>query len=110
MNQTNMIKTRSVGRRHVLQMGGAGFAALALPLAARAQDPVKLTVWSWLPDLQLQIDMFTAANPGIEVELVNAGQVTPLIACTYPLAQIRQAMLHLEQGTAIGKIVITIPE
>ena len=77
MTKTNTISMRKIGRRQVLQMGGAGFAALALPLAAPAQDPVKLTVWAWLPDMQLQIDMFTAANPGIEVELVNAGQGGP---------------------------------
>jgi len=46
----------------------------------------------------------------ILTDLVNAGQVTPLIDSTYPLAKIHQALSHLEQGTAIGKIVVTIPE
>ncbi len=46
----------------------------------------------------------------ILTEMVNAGQVTPVIDSTYPLEEIHQALGHLEQGTAIGKIVITIPE
>ncbi len=43
-------------------------------------------------------------------EMVDAGHVTPVIDSTYPLAEIHQAPRHLEQGTAIGKIVVTIPE
>ncbi len=43
-------------------------------------------------------------------EMVEAGHVTPVIDSTYPLAEIHQALRHLEQGTAIGKIIVTIPE
>jgi len=43
-------------------------------------------------------------------EMVNTGQVTPVVDSTYPLAEIHQALRHLEQGTAIGKIVMTIPD
>ncbi|MCZ3388769.1 MAG: NAD(P)-dependent alcohol dehydrogenase [Actinomycetia bacterium] len=46
----------------------------------------------------------------ILTELVGAGHVTPFIDSTYPLAEIRQALRRLEQGTAIGKIVVTISE
>jgi NADPH:quinone reductase-like Zn-dependent oxidoreductase len=40
--------------------------------------------------------------------LLEAGQVTPVIDRTYPLADAPAAMRHLEAGHARGKIAITI--
>lgn len=40
-------------------------------------------------------------------ELIEAGKVTPVIDRTYPLAQVADALGHLESGQARGKIVIT---
>jgi NADPH:quinone reductase-like Zn-dependent oxidoreductase len=40
--------------------------------------------------------------------LIEAGQVTPVIDKTYPLAEVPDAMRHLEAGHARGKIAITI--
>jgi len=40
--------------------------------------------------------------------LIEAGQVTPAVDKTYPLAEVPDAMRHLEAGHARGKIVITI--
>jgi multiple sugar transport system substrate-binding protein len=34
----------------------------------------ELILWSWLPDMQLQVDMFEKAHKNIKVKLVNAGQ------------------------------------
>ena len=68
---------RMMERRDFLKAAGAGLAVAALPAAVRAQEPVKLLVWAWLPDFQQQIDLFTASHPGIQVELVNAGQGGP---------------------------------
>ena len=68
---------RTMQRRDFLKVAGAGLAVTALPAAVRAQEPVKVVLWSWVPDLQLQVDMFNAAHPGIQVELVNAGQGDP---------------------------------
>ncbi|MGH8870802.1 MAG: NAD(P)-dependent alcohol dehydrogenase [Acidimicrobiia bacterium] len=39
---------------------------------------------------------------------LESGQVTPVIDRTYPLAEVPDAMRHLEAGLARGKIVITI--
>ncbi|HEY3010924.1 MAG TPA: sugar ABC transporter substrate-binding protein [Micromonosporaceae bacterium] len=39
-----------------------------------AKGAVTLTLWSWVPDLQQQVDLFTKAHPNIKVQLVNAGQ------------------------------------
>ena len=41
-------------------------------------------------------------------ELVEAGNLTPIIARTYPLDEVREAMQYLEHGLAEGKIVITV--
>ena len=68
---------RTMQRRDFLKVAGASVAVAALPAAVRAADPVKLLLWSWLPDLQTQVDMFNAAHPGIQVKLVNAGQGAP---------------------------------
>jgi multiple sugar transport system substrate-binding protein len=63
-------------RRSALRLLGS--AALVLPLTlgsgAVAQDPVEITMWSWTPNLQQQIDLFEERNPDIRVNLVNAGQ------------------------------------
>jgi multiple sugar transport system substrate-binding protein len=66
---------RKFDRRDFLKVAGAGLAASALPaLPALSQDKVKLLLWSWVPEFQTQVDMFNAAHPNIEVELVHAGQ------------------------------------
>jgi multiple sugar transport system substrate-binding protein len=69
---------RMMERRDFLNVAGASVAVAALPaFPALSQDKVKLVLWSWLPDFQAQVDMFNAAHPGIQVELVNAGQGNP---------------------------------
>ncbi|MBV8457259.1 MAG: sugar ABC transporter substrate-binding protein [Acetobacteraceae bacterium] len=66
----------NAGRREVLKAAAAG---LALPLldgasAHAAADPVTITLWSWLPRFQPEVDAFEKANPNIKVQLINAGQ------------------------------------
>jgi NADPH:quinone reductase-like Zn-dependent oxidoreductase len=41
-------------------------------------------------------------------ELIEAGKVTPVIGATLPLESVSDAVQHMEQGHARGKIVITI--
>jgi len=41
-------------------------------------------------------------------ELIEAGKVTPVVDRTYPLSEAPQAIRHLEQGHAQGKVVITV--
>jgi NADPH:quinone reductase-like Zn-dependent oxidoreductase len=41
-------------------------------------------------------------------ELIAAGKVTPVVGRTYPLVAAPDAIRHLEEGHATGKIVITI--
>jgi NADPH:quinone reductase-like Zn-dependent oxidoreductase len=42
-------------------------------------------------------------------ELIEAGKVTPVIDCTYPLSETPEAIRHLGNGHVRGKIVITVP-
>ena len=66
-------------RRRVIAASIAGLAApAALSRVTRAADaPVTLTLWSWVPNMRRELDMFEAAHPGIRVEVVNAGQAAP---------------------------------
>ncbi len=41
-------------------------------------------------------------------ELVEAGKVTPVIDRTYPLSEAPDAIRHLEEGHARGKVVVTV--
>ena len=41
-------------------------------------------------------------------ELIEAGKITPVIDSTYPLADFSEAMGHLNEGHASGKVVITV--
>jgi NADPH:quinone reductase-like Zn-dependent oxidoreductase len=41
-------------------------------------------------------------------ELIEAGKVTPVIGKTYPLNEVPDAIRHLEEGHARGKIVIAV--
>ena len=41
-------------------------------------------------------------------DLMQAGQVTPVIDRSYKLSEIPEAMRYLEQGHARGKVVITL--
>ncbi|MFE4056356.1 NAD(P)-dependent alcohol dehydrogenase [Streptomyces sp. NPDC059096] len=42
------------------------------------------------------------------IALIDAGQVTPVIGRTYPLADTAEAIRHLEEGHSRGKTVITV--
>ena len=83
---------KNIQRRTLL----AASAVAALAPRARAADPVTLTVWSWLPNLQTELDMCAAANPGLKFELTNAGQAGP------EYAKLRTA---LKAGTGAPDIV-----
>ncbi len=41
-------------------------------------------------------------------ELIEAGEVTPVIDRSYPLAEAPQAIRYLEEGRARGKVVIDV--
>ena len=75
MNNKVGFQLGGFNRRDVLRTAGGSLAAAALSsVPAFAQGPVELTLWSWLPNLRDQVDLFEAAHPNIKVNLVNAGQ------------------------------------
>ena len=82
----------SLKRRALL----ATSAAATLTGRARAAGSATLSVWSWLPNLQTELDMCTAANPGLKFQLTNAGQAGP------EYAKLRTA---LKAGTGAPDIV-----
>jgi NADPH:quinone reductase-like Zn-dependent oxidoreductase len=41
-------------------------------------------------------------------KLIEDGQITPIVDRVFPLAEVPQALRHLEAGKARGKIAITI--
>jgi NADPH:quinone reductase-like Zn-dependent oxidoreductase len=44
------------------------------------------------------------------VELFEAGKVVPVIDRRYPLSEVAEAIQYLEDGQALGKVVITVTE
>jgi multiple sugar transport system substrate-binding protein len=72
---------RPGGQRRLAAIALALTVALSVAAAAGCggdstapSGRVTLTLWSWVPDLQQQVDMFQTAHPNIKVNLVNAGQ------------------------------------
>ncbi len=41
-------------------------------------------------------------------ELLEAGKVVPVIDKRYPLSKVAEAIRYLEEGHALGKVVITV--
>ena len=44
---------------------------------AQSNGPVTLTFWSWVPNIQNEINLFEASHANIKIKLVNAGQSNP---------------------------------
>jgi NADPH:quinone reductase-like Zn-dependent oxidoreductase len=40
-------------------------------------------------------------------ELLEAGKITPIIDSTYPLSEAREAIRHMSEDEAQGKVIIT---
>lgn len=59
-----------------------------------------------------KLGMLTSKENGEDLvvlkELIEAGKVTPVIDKTYPLSEVPEAIRHLEEGHARGKLVITV--
>jgi NADPH:quinone reductase-like Zn-dependent oxidoreductase len=49
-----------------------------------------------------------AADLLVLKELIEAGKVTPVIEKTYPLSDAAEAIRHLADGHARGKLVVTV--
>jgi NADPH:quinone reductase-like Zn-dependent oxidoreductase len=49
-----------------------------------------------------------AADLAFMKELLEAGQVTPVIDRCYPLSEVAEAIRYLEEGHALGKVIINV--
>jgi NADPH:quinone reductase-like Zn-dependent oxidoreductase len=56
--------------------------------------------------------MYISAHRQADLETlrqqIEAGHVTPIVGTTYPLAEVPEAIRHLEGGRAKGKIAIIV--
>ena len=64
------------------------------------------------PFVSQKLGLFASKESGEDLvvlkELIEAGKVTPVIDKTYPLSEVPEAIRHLEEGHARGKVVITV--
>jgi NADPH:quinone reductase-like Zn-dependent oxidoreductase len=76
------------------------FQALLLgPLVSRIGSK-KMGVGMWKPNSKEDLDSLT--------ELFEAGKLVPVIDRRYPLREVPEALRYLEEGHALGKVVITV--
>jgi NADPH:quinone reductase-like Zn-dependent oxidoreductase len=64
------------------------------------------------PFVSQKLCMLTSKENGEDLfvlkDLIEAGKITPVIDATYPLSEVPEAIRHLEEGHARGKVVITV--
>ena len=64
------------------------------------------------PFVSQKLGTFIAKQKGDDLvvlkELIEAGKVVPVIDTTYPLSEVPEAIRHLEEGHARGKVIITV--
>jgi NADPH:quinone reductase-like Zn-dependent oxidoreductase len=93
------LKPRGV---YVMAGGSTGriFACLFLGPLISLVDRTSMGILWWKP--------FRKKDVGLLIELIEAGQIRPIIDRRYPLAEVPDALRYLDAGYARGKVVITI--
>ena len=51
---------------------------------------------------------FDAADVATVTDLILAGTVVPRIDRRYPLAEVREALQYVDDGKALGKVIVTV--
>jgi len=69
------------------------------PLISRTGSK-KMGINTWKPNKKEDLDFLE--------ELFEAGKVVPVIDRRYPLSEVAEALRYLEEGHALGKVVITV--
>ena len=82
--------------------GGGKWIGMSRQIRALALSPFRGQRLTTFVSKQRQADLEALSR------FIEAGQVAPIIGRTYPLAEVPDAMRHLEAGHARGKIAITI--
>ena len=78
-------------------VGAVGSIVRAVVINALVRERLRL-----VPHEQKRENLLTLT------ELIQAGKLAPVLDRTYPLADTAEALRHLEQGHARGKVVITV--
>ena len=64
------------------------------------------------PFVSQKLSMLASKEKGEDLlvltDLIENGKITPVIDTTYPLSEVPEAIRHLEEGHARGKVVITV--
>jgi NADPH:quinone reductase-like Zn-dependent oxidoreductase len=81
---------------------GANWTGVGRQLRALALSPFVGQRLTFFVSRHRQADLGTLGR------FVEAGRVTPMVDRSYPLAEVPDAIRHLEAGQARGKIAITI--
>ena len=42
--------------------------------SSTSSGPVTLTFWTWVPNVQSEVNLFEQSHPNIKIKVVNAGQ------------------------------------
>jgi multiple sugar transport system substrate-binding protein len=71
--ETSMTTPKGRRGRFAAQLAAAMAASTFLLASAVAQEPVEITFWTWLPDIQTTVDKFEASHPNIRVRVENVG-------------------------------------
>ena len=58
--------------------------------------------------LMLWCKPFKAEDVVALTDLIEAGKLAPVIDRRYPLAEVAEALRYLDEGRAIGKVIITM--
>jgi NADPH:quinone reductase-like Zn-dependent oxidoreductase len=81
---------------------GAKWTGVGRQISALALSPV----------VSQRLTMYISTHRQADLEAlrqqIEAGHLTPVVGKTYPLAEVPQAIRHLEDGRANGKIAITV--
>jgi NADPH:quinone reductase-like Zn-dependent oxidoreductase len=100
-----------LGWRRALRPGGT-YVMVGGPtsriLAALVLGPVISLAGSRKMGLMLWWKPFKKEDVAVLVELIEAGRIAPVIDRRYPLDEVADALRHLKEGRARGKIVITM--
>ena len=102
---------RSILRiRHALRPGGV-YVMVGGPtsriFAALLLGPLISLAGSRKMGLMLWWKLFNAEDLAMLTELIEAGKLTPVIDRRYPLGEVVAALRYLDEGRAMGKVVIT---
>jgi NADPH:quinone reductase-like Zn-dependent oxidoreductase len=90
-----------IGHDHYGKVGGRIFGTLPATFGLMFRSLFDRTLPK--PDFSMPSRQATMAELK---SLLEAGKLTPIIARVFPLAEAREAMRYLQQGTAIGKIIL----